>query len=182
MKNPHKNSLINKSLEYLKKSSTELLNLGIDIMFNPEKIVGGLYQYRGRRKYYNSTKIHHLKNSPYFSVKNDKIYLTTKGRIKIIKNVIKDKKEIKKWDGKWLSIIFDIPEATKHERNWLRRELKWIGFKELQHSVWITPCKIEKELMALLSLWHKDFRGDIRFLKIDKISNDKDLKTFFNLD
>ncbi len=181
MKNPSKNSLIIKALEYLENTSTDLLKLGADIIFNPEKIVGGLWQYRGRKKYYASTSIYHLKKSPYFFERNDKIYLTVNGRIRIIKDIIKNKKTPKKWNSSWLSIIFDIPETSKRERNWLRKELKWIGLKELQHSVWITPLDIEKELLALLNLWRKDFKGDIRLLKIKKIYEDTNLKKLFKL-
>ena len=67
------------------------------------------------------------------------------------------------------------------QRNLLRKELRWIGFKELQQSVWITPYNIEKELLVLLKLWQRDFKGDIRFLKIDKIVGDGDFKKSFNL-
>ena len=122
-----------------------------------------------------------MKRSPYFSVKDNKFYLSSKGRIEIIKIIIKEKSKTKKWDGKWWAIIFDIPEASRRERNFLRKELKWLGFKELQHSIWFTPYNIEKELLVLLKLWNKDFKGDIRFLKIDKITEDKDLKKLFNL-
>ncbi len=181
MKKPQKNSLIVKTLEYLKDTSKNLLDLSVDIVFNPEEIVGGLIQYRGKKKYYISREISHLKNSSYFTAKNSKIYLTEKGRIEIIKNIIKDKKKIEKWSGKWWAIIFDIPEINRKERSFLRKELKWLKFKELQHSVWITPCDIEKELLALLKLWKRDFRGDIRFLRIEKIIHDKDIKRFFDL-
>ena len=181
MKNPSKNSLTAKALEYLKDTSTNLLKLSVDIIFNPEEIVGFFYQYRGHKKYYASTAIYHLKKSPYFLEKNKKIYLTAKGRIKIVKDIIRNKNNLRGKNKNWLSIIFDIPEANRRERNWMRKELKWIGMKELQHSVWITPCDIEKELLALLNLWRKDFRGDIRLLKIERITDDSDLKKLFNL-
>lgn len=175
-----KNSLTSKILLYLMETSKNLLDLSVDILFNPEKLI--VIKLYGRYSSYPiSKKISDLKRSPYFSVENNKIYLTERGRIKIIKDIIKDKRKNQKWNNKWLAIIFDIPEADRRERNFLRKELKWMGFKELQHSIWITPYDIEKELLTLLNLWHKDFTGDIRFLKIDKITEDKDLKNFFNL-
>jgi len=45
----------------------------------------------------------------------------------------------------------------------------------------IPPFNFEKELKILLKLWKRDFRGDIRFLVIDKIVDDSDLKQQFNL-
>ncbi|MCX6722868.1 MAG: hypothetical protein NT094_02235 [Candidatus Staskawiczbacteria bacterium] len=178
--NPEKNSLINIALEYLKEKSKDLFDLGVDIIFDPKKLI--VIKLYSQYNYYPiSNKIYNLKKSPYFSVKDKKIYLTKKGRIRIIKDIIKDKKENQRWNGKWLAIIFDIPEADRRERNFLRKELKWMGFKELQHSIWVTPYNIEKELLTLLNLWHKDCAGDIRFLKIDKIDDDKDLKNLFDL-
>jgi len=56
-----------------------------------------------------------------------------------------------------------------------------MGFVELQKSVWVVPYNIEKELRTLLKLWNVGFRGDIRFLIIDKIEKDEDLKKHFNL-
>ncbi len=178
MKKLNKNSLIKKALEYLENKSKDLLDLSVDLVFNPEKIVGGLYQYRGHSFPKN---IRSLGRSSYFSEKNNKLYLTTKGRIEIIKNVVKTKKNKEKWAGKWISIIFDIPEANRRERNFLRKELRWLGLKELQHSIWVTPYDIKNELSALMELWHKDFRGDIKLLEIGKIIEDKSIKKLFNL-
>jgi len=69
---------------------------------------------------------------------------------------------------------------SRRDRDFLRRELLWMGFKELQKSVWIYPYEIEKELKALLEFWKADFAGDIRFLTIENM-DDKDLREYFNL-
>lgn len=171
-----KDSLTNKILISLKDTSKDLFDLSVTIMFNPRKLMQGMGIYGDYNK-----KVYNLKRSSYFIVKNNEFYLSPSGRIKIIKSIIKEKKENKKWDKKWRAVIFDIPESSRKERNFLRRELKWMGFRELQHSVWITPHDIEKELLSLLKLWHKDFKGDIRFLKIEKITDDADFKKTFNL-
>ncbi|OGE44351.1 hypothetical protein A3B45_03670 [Candidatus Daviesbacteria bacterium RIFCSPLOWO2_01_FULL_39_12] len=42
------------------------------------------------------------------------------------------------WDGKWRIVIWDIPEKRRVARDLLRYKLKWLGFKQLQKSVWIT--------------------------------------------
>lgn len=164
------------------EESKELLNLSVRIMFDQYALSNEI-GLNGRPDLFSIFEnSYRLKNSSYFEVKKSKIYLSQKGRIEIIKRIIENKKsKNNKWDNYWRAVIFDIPEASKRERNFLRKELKWMGFKELQHSVWITPYDIEKELFALLKLWHKDFTGDIRFLKINKITEDKDLKNFFNL-
>lgn len=152
------------------------------MVFEPRKFrreygIGSLY------KDYNSTyrnwSTYDIKRSPYFVIKDETFYVSNKGRIEIIKSIIQDKKRVKKWDGKWRIITFDVPEKRKHHRNFLRKELKWIGFKELQHSIWIIPLDIEKELLCLLKLWKNDFSGDIRFLVVEKMTEDQDIKEWF---
>ncbi len=180
VKKNKKDSLSIKILQYLGDASKNLLDLSIDIMFDPEKLVRGMSLYRDASFYYPQ-EISNLKKSNYFKKKDKKFYLTERGRMKIIKNILKDKNKDAAWDGIWRGIIFDIPEANRRERNFLRRELKFIGCVELQKSVWIIPFDIEGELLCLLKLWKKDFRGDIRFIRISSITGEKELKQIFNL-
>lgn len=170
-------------LDYIKDTSKNLFDLSFDIFFDPDKIIHNV-GFRSKYSSFPSTMhrwVSGLDKNTSFKKRENKIYLTDKGRIKIIREVIKEKNETKKWDGNWRAICFDIPELNKKERRFLRTELKQMGFKELQHSVWITPFNIEKELSALLKLWKTDFKGDIRFLKISEISDDEDIKKYFEL-
>lgn len=52
-------------------------------------------------------------------------------------------------------IIFDIPEKEKYKRFWLRGQLRDLGFKMLQKSVWVGKKKLPRE-----------FIEDIRDLKL----------------
>lgn len=52
------------------------------------------------------------------------------------------------WDGKWRMVIFDIEEKQKMAREMIRSKLKELGFGMLQKSVWISPFKIEEDLVA----------------------------------
>jgi len=184
MKKIKNNSLSTNILNYLEETSKDLLDLSVKILFDPERLIkeAGFYvKYPCFTSLIFSKRASGLKNSPCFNYKNNKIYLTDRGRIKIIKNIIKEKNNNEKWDGKWRAIVFDIPESNRKERRFLRTELKWMKFKELQKSIWVCPYNIERELFALLKLWKIDFKGDIRFLKIDKITEDKDIIRYFNL-
>lgn len=175
-------SLSEKVLKFLGEKSMDFLNLGLIIMFDPDKLIReyGITLYKSPS--YIPKAVQKLKKSPYFAKKGSKFYVTEKGRIKIIKNILKRKNQVdKELSGLWLGIIFDIPEANRRERAFLRRELTMAGCKELQKSVWVTPFDIEKELLALLALWKKDFMGDIRFLKIKEISGEADFKKRFKL-
>ncbi len=176
-----KKSFIDEVLNHLKEKSVELLDLSVKILLEPNKFIreNSSSLYRDSSQRYISRDYYNFKRSSYFVFKDNEFYLSSRGRIEIIKKIIKEKREVKKWDGKWRAIIFDIPENRRNQRNFLRKELKWIGFKELQHSIWIIPHDIERELLCLMKLWHIDFTGDIRFLVAEKIIGDDDFREVF---
>lgn len=181
------NSIPQKILLAIGDKTKDLLEVGAIIMFDPHTLMKGYSLYRDDslnppmlyQGIYNLKRYGYLKEKKIKDKK--KLYLTPKGRITVIESILKRKKEKElKWDGKWRAIIFDIPEMNRRDRDFLRRELCWIGFKELQKSVWVFPYNFEKELVALLKFWKIEFQGDIRFLSIEKI-DDKDLREYFNL-
>lgn len=168
------------------KDFEDFLNVGFDIMFDYPRFIRGISFHSANKQLFHKG-ISNLKKSGYIEIRGieneKKLCLTFKGRIEIIKNILKQKKKKEqKWDRKWRAVIFDIPELSKKDRDFLRRELVWVGFKELQKSIWVYPFEIEKELRALLGFWKTDFTGDIRFLKIEKLEYDTDLRESFNLD
>jgi len=171
------NTIGQKILSYLGETAEGILELGVNMVFDPNAFLDIRYN-MNERNLYQSLK--QMKRTGYLEEKQGKLYVTEKGRIKVIKKFLKNKGVEKKWDKKWRGIIFDIPEVNRKERNFLRRELKWIGLVEVQQSVWVFPFDIEKELNTLLKLWRTDFKGDIRFILIEKM-NDNDLKELFGL-
>jgi len=173
------NSIGQKILSYLGEVTEGLLELGVNTVFDPNSFLDRPYM-RPPRNFYQSLK--QMQRTGYLKEQNGKLYVTEKGRIKIIKGLLVNKpmKYKEQWDGKWRGIIFDIPEASRRERDFLRRELKTIGLVEVQQSVWLFPFDIEKELKTLLKLWKTDFEGDIRFVLIEKM-NDDDLRESFGL-
>jgi len=62
--------------------------------------------------------------------------------------------KIKK-SNKKVIIAFDIPEADRRNRGWLRIELVSLGFKILQKSVWLGPAPLPKE-----------FINNLKFMKL----------------
>ncbi len=77
----------------------------------------------------------------------------------------------KKWDRLWRVVIFDIPEETRRFRDILRNHLKQIGFRELQHSVFIFPYPCEKELAALVNLYNAE--RYVQILTVKKFDNEQ---------
>ncbi|MDI6591840.1 MAG: hypothetical protein QME61_02825, partial [Patescibacteria group bacterium] len=155
------------------------------IVFDPHSLMRGFSLYcspflpKSVAKKVIQQRMNDLKRKGYVKETKDGWELTPKGRVEIIKIILWKKLQIKKWDGKWRMIIFDIPEMSRRDRDFLRRELKWIGFVELQKSVWVFPYDMEKEIMALLKLWKLEFRGDIKFLVAEKITQEEELKKQF---
>jgi len=113
--------------------------------------------------------------------KGRKIELTEKGRREIIKYKIKLKIEKPKWNRKWFGIAWDIPEISRKDRDYLRGVLKWVGFKEMQKSFWVFPHDVRGELKELIKLYKEELLGDVRFLILEKIEDDSDLRRYFNL-
>lgn len=109
------------------------------------------------------------------------VFLTEKGIMEVLKYKMKNKHIHKKWDEKWRIIVFDIEEITRKDRDYLRRQLKWIGFEELQKSVWIFPYEIRDELKEFIKMCRFEFRGDVRFILADSIQPDTLFRQKFNL-
>jgi len=106
--------------------------------------------------------------------------ITEKGKIEVVRYKLKAK-TAESWDKKWRIVIFDIPEATRKDRNFLRGQLKWLGFFELQKSVWVFPYEVKDELKEFIKLCKIELRGDIRFLTVEHMDEDSDLRRQFGL-
>jgi len=151
----------------------------------PRSIQDGMYHFDRRMNARARTKgISQLKKRGFIKEykKGDERYLTLtrKGKLEVARHALRARR-LGSWDGKWRIIIFDIPEATRKDRNFLRKQLKWLGFFELQKSVWIFPYEIKVELQNFLKLCKVELNGDIRFLTAEHIDNDRDLRQYFHL-
>lgn len=111
--------------------------------------------------------------------KDKKIYLTEKGYTEILKYQIQENHP--QWDDKWRIVIFDIPEEKRNYRDFLRYLLRWLGFKELQKSVWVFPYDVRDKLKELFKIQGLKIENDIRFLTVEEIDQDRDLRARFDL-
>lgn len=92
--------------------------------------------------------VYYLKHKGYIKVKileNKRgLMLTKEGIDRALKASFKlDRK--KRPDGKWVMLIFDIPEDYKHKRPILRSALQDLGYKVFQKSVWISPYDVSEK-------------------------------------
>lgn len=84
-------------------------------------------------------------------VKNGEAYLrlTSVGRNRVRRD-FSISNLTKKWNKKWIVLVFDISEKVKAVRDKLRNKLVNIGFGMLQESVWITPLPIGKDMLEFI--------------------------------
>ena len=91
------------------------------------------------------------------------LYLTNKMRYR---KLIPSGAEQRRTTVKDMIIAFDIPERYKRERNWLREQLRHLGFAMLQKSVWFGPAPLPKEfILVIKELKILDF---IKFFKAEE--------------
>jgi phenylacetic acid degradation operon negative regulatory protein len=84
-------------------------------------------------------------------VKDGKVYLrlTSAGQNKV-KRDFSIANLTKKWNKRWVVLVFDIKEKSRRARDILRNKLRNIGFGMLQESVWITPLPIGKDVWEFI--------------------------------
>lgn len=96
-----------------------------------------------------------------------------------LKSLLELKLKKKKWGGKWVLVIFDVPESQKNKRDYLRRFLSKVGFFAYQKSVYVFPYECEEEV----ALIKKIVEGGkyIKYVLADKIEDEPKVKRHFNL-
>ncbi len=88
---------------------------------------------------------------------NKAIIITKEGLSKALRASFKLRQDNKeRSDGKWIMIIFDISKRDWRARNLLMSVLKNLGYKKLQHSVWITPYDVSEKTEKLLQFYDLD--------------------------
>ena len=115
-------------------------------------------------------------------VYNNIIALTEEGRRQALFAFIEaesaiHKMEDIKWDGGWRMVLFDIPEEKRKYRDYLRKVLKLVGFKEFQRSIWIYPYPVPGFLKELM--FEKNIQPHVRFITTNLIDDDSDLRSIF---
>ena len=84
-----------------------------------------------------------------------------------------------KWDGKWRIVIYDIPVKLNKVRESLRYQLKRVGMKEIQQSVFIYPHPCHKEIKYIIEFYNA--WKYIHFVEAVFINREDSLKKHFKL-
>ena len=90
-------------------------------------------------------ELYYLKRRGYLKIGQSKsLTLTAEGLARI--NKITPATKIKLAMGRYIMVIFDVPEKYKHGRDNLRYFLKDNDFVQLQESVWVSNYDISEEI------------------------------------
>lgn len=131
------------------------------------------------------TALFRLTEANLIKKENGKIYLTDSGIKQSLFSFINAETNsyksnfFQKWDGAWRILLFDIPENKRKYRDYLRKILKRVGFKELQRSIWIYPYPVPQFLKELV--FHHDICKHARLITTDSLESDEDLRKIFNI-
>jgi hypothetical protein len=128
------------------------------------------YEKKKQRRTF-SQFINYLKKRGLIKIKNLEgkkgILLTSKGKERALKVKFKCIKKEKREDGKWIMVIFDIPEKKRKIRDLFRKNLQALGYQKLQKSIWVCPYEVFKETEELV----RDYSIDhyVRIFLIEEI-------------
>ncbi len=104
--------------------------------------------------------VYYLKKNNFIKVKNLEgkkgITITKKGLSKVLEASFKIEDKKKRSDGKWIMLIFDMPKRHEKARKLLRSILENLGYKLLQHSVWVCPFDVLDKTEMLLQIHSLD--------------------------
>ncbi|MDQ6850283.1 MAG: PaaX family transcriptional regulator [Actinomycetota bacterium] len=53
------------------------------------------------------------------------------------------------WDGTWTAVVHTVPESRAQERNRLGRRLRFLGFRPVQDSIWLSPNTRDRDVHNL---------------------------------
>src|SRR3989344_8391114 len=156
--------------------------------FDKSRPIQSAYEYLKKRhnkfaKWEYNRVIKRLKHSNRIAIveKNGKQFLelTKKGKITALLSKLGPQSQAKDWDGKWRLMIWDIPESSSSQRNMIRWFVKRLGFFKLQQSVYITPYELSGEAVSYLV--ESDLWKFIRFLRVDRLDDDRIIRKHFKL-
>jgi CRISPR-associated endonuclease Cas2 len=124
---------------------------------------------KGRKKF--SQLIYKAKIRGLIKIKNlegkKAMMLTKKGMGKALRASFAMQGKKKRSDGKWLMVIFDIPQDHAKARSLLRSVLQNLGYKMFQQSVWVTPYDVSEKTEKLLQFY--SLEGYVKIFLIEEL-------------
>lgn len=116
--------------------------------------------------------------------KNYRLTITPAGAHRLAKELLDEitVPPMKKWDGKWRLVCYDIPISKNQERFEFTRHLNRMGFTLVQKSMWAHPHSCIEQIEAITdSLAIKRFVTILEATKFDKYTTKKLIKRYQNI-
>ena len=104
-----------------------------------------------KSKYLTKKRVEKLEEAGVIYLSGDRIKLTKKGK-ELAKKILIEDIEIKhgeNWNGIWQLVSYDIPEKRKKERDFFRKVIRDLGFKQIQDSLWVLPWECKEEIALI---------------------------------
>lgn len=144
---------------------------GLEEMTWPEiKVFKSNWEFGYRKKKKDFAKIvYNLKQNGYIKTLKIKdkstIMLTPKGLEKVFTVKIRLAEKKIRPDKKWQMVLFDIPEEKKRERDLFRKSLRYLGYKNLQKSIWVCNYDVLNETKALIKRYKLEPHVELLLVK-----------------
>lgn len=109
------------------------------------------------------------------------VRLAEQGRKKFLKYDLESMSvDMKKWDGKWRLIVYDIFSKKQSERKLFHRTLKRMKFLQLQRSVYLTPYPCHDEIEYLRQVC--GIGKEVLILIVKNIEHEEVYREYFGLE
>lgn len=111
----------------------------------------------------------------------DKIKLTKRGKA-LLRQIQCSEIEInrpKKWDKEWHLVSYDIPKEYNKERDWFRWNLKRLGFRQIQESLWVHAFECSQEIAVIAQ--SLKISPHVVIMRADQIPRQEEIKKYFDL-
>jgi len=114
-------------------------------------------------------KIHDLTRSEYLEERDGRYVISEKGQRLLTEEEVwnLEPPKMKRWDGKWHMVLFDIPGKKERARQALRARLVDLEYKPYQNSVFIHKQNLRPLIEKFAAFY--GIRGNIRFVTATSI-------------
>lgn len=114
------------------------------------KLLVEIYEARGVDHQIVRNALARLKKEGYVQTPERSRYSLTKAGLSFLTG-INSKPQLldRRWDGRWLSVLFEVPETERKKRDAFRGDLLQLGFAGLFKSVYISPWDYAAEALRL---------------------------------
>jgi DNA-binding transcriptional regulator PaaX len=144
-------------------------------------ILKSLNDSSAKSKYLTKQRINKLEIAGVIYLSGEKIRLTKKGR-ELAKKILVEDIRIKhgdNWDGIWQLVSYDIPETRKKERDYFRKVISDLGFKQIQDSLWVFPWQCTEEIAIICQ--NLGIAPFVAYLNTKHLPRQSYLEKYFNL-